>query len=290
MKAAQPGGFFFSFSVVMLGAIIGDIKGTAMAVAAGYPKESPSEFTDDTVLTIACAQTLVESFEKRFVPKAEDFERHYRDWALRYPDHGYGKRFSKWIKDPDQPPRDSWGNGAPMRVSPCGWATQSLKGAMYIATLSAWPSHRHPWAVGGAQAIAGSVFLAANGADKQRIRSFLKNSISNGISIDLEISFANKDVDSSKAEITVPLALCAFFESKSFEDAVYLAIDNSQDKDTVADMAGAVAEALYGIPVDTAERTLAKLPAEMVEVINNFYHMFMPYAPLTKSGVFERYL
>ncbi|MCD8338723.1 MAG: ADP-ribosylglycohydrolase family protein [Burkholderiales bacterium] len=286
MKAARKGQLLF-WVLEMLGAIIGDIKGTAMAVAGGQPKESPSVFTDDTVLTVACAETLVDAVDKRYVAQASDFERHYRKWADLYPNHGYGKRFTEWLKNPTKAARDSWGNGAPMRVSPCGWASPTLKGAMYNATNSAWPSHQHPWAIAGAQAIAGSVFIAANKGTKDRIRHFLKNSIANGISIDLEISFANKDVVSSKAEITVPLALNAFFESTDFETALELAIQNSQDKDTVADMACAVAEAYYGIPLGVAERVLNLLPHDMLEVVRKFYHLFVPYGTLSKSGLLD---
>ncbi len=247
----------------MLGAIIGDMAGAQF-------ENTPDPFSDDTVLTVATAAALLVAHKENRKPEVEDFAWQYRIWASRYSDHGFGPRFMSWVKDPKNGPCDSYANGAAMRVSPCADCAKTLEEAINLAGTSAICSHNNPPALLGAKAIAAASFMARQKASKDQILDFIdKNFYSRSV-----INFANRDVVTSKAEITIPLALNAFFTGNSFDDVISLAIENATDKDTVANMAGAIAESFFGISEEKAKQAVAKLTPPFAAVVNEFYSTF----------------
>ncbi len=166
----------------MLGAIAGDVIGSVYewhnVRTTDFPLfRAESTFTDDTVLTVATAEALLQG---------GDYAQAYRSWFRRHPDRGYGDRFRLWAEADGAGPYGSLGNGSAMRVSPVGWAFDSLEEVLAEARRSAAVTHDHPAGIRGAQAVAGAVFLGRTGAGKREIRAFVEDSCGYDLSVPLE--------------------------------------------------------------------------------------------------------
>jgi ADP-ribosylglycohydrolase len=227
--------------VTMLGAIVGDIAGSTYETS-NFKFESceifrqGSRFTDDTVLTLATADCFV---------FGESYAENYRRFGRNYPNAGYGREFQNWLQSENPRPYNSSGNGAAMRASPIGWLAKDLHWALREAKLSAEVTHDHPSGIKGAQAIAAAVFLARRGQSKEEIRVFLSHQF--GYELRKNISEIRPSYYfTASCEATVPVAIAAFLESQSFEDALRKAISVGGDSDTITSMAGAIAHAFYG--------------------------------------------
>ncbi|MFZ7125481.1 MAG: ADP-ribosylglycohydrolase family protein [Desulfobacterales bacterium] len=225
----------------MLGAIAGDIIGS---VYEAHPIKTKTfqlfppncRFTDDSVLTIAVAQAILTD---------GDYLRWVREIGRRYPHAGYGGTFVGWLLSSDPQPYNSWGNGSAMRVSPVGWAFDSVDEVLREAERSAEISHNHPEGIKGAQAAALAVFLARTTRDK----AVIGKEVSDRFGYDLDRTL--DDIRPSfrfdiSCQGTVPEAVIAFLESDSYEDAVRNAISLGGDSDTLACITGAIAEAFHG--------------------------------------------
>jgi len=250
----------------MLGAITGDIIGSVYEWHNIKTKDFPlfradCFFTDDTVMTIATAEAVMNGGE------ADDFIDAYKKWGRLYPDAGYGGSFESWIHSDD----NSWGNGSAMRVSPCGWLadcklyarTGMWPTARDKARLSAEVTHSHPEGIKGALAVTDAIFLcrfymSGYGDDPahkrgsiEQCKKHIKEHIEKEFGYDL-----SKTLDEIRPAYTfhvscqdsVPQAIVAFLESTDFEDAIRNAISLGGDSDTIAAITGSIAEAAYGIP------------------------------------------
>lgn len=255
---------------ILYGAIAGDIVGSAYerrpVKTTDFPLFSPaSRWTDDTVLTIAAAEVIL---------TGGDFEEAYRRWGRRYPDAGYGRAFRAWLLSRRPEPYQSYGNGSAMRVSPAGWACDTLEQTLELARHSAVPTHDHPEGIKGAQAVAGAIFLARSGASKEEIRTQTETRFGYDLGRTLDEIRPGYHFDPT-CQGSVPEALTAFLESNSFEDALRKAVSLGGDSDTQACIAGAVAEAFYGgVPLEIAERVRVLLPAEMTRILDRFAEFF----------------
>jgi ADP-ribosylglycohydrolase len=238
----------------MYGAIIGDVVGSRFERHPHKDKDfeffaSGCRFTDDTVMTAAVASALC-LWKKCGADLAQAAVSEMRTYGRTYPRAGYGRAFSSWLKSPEPAPYGSYGNGSAMRVSPCAWAADTLEEALETAETVTAVTHSHPEGIRGALAVAGSVFLARKGCSKDDIRTF----VSDGY---YDLNFTIDEIRpsyrfSSSCQESVPQSIEAFLESESFEDAVRTAVSLGGDADTMADIAGAVAGAYYGIePVYT---------------------------------------
>jgi ADP-ribosylglycohydrolase len=250
----------------MIGAIVGDIAGSAYEFHPAdrydfelFPKGT--DFTDDTVLTLATADALVHGLE---------YGEAYRNWGRRFPGRGYGGRFSAWLGREDLGPYNSLGNGSAMRVSPVGWTFRTLEKTLEEARRTALPTHDHPEGIKGAQAAAGAIFLARTGAAREEIRSWVSGTFGYDVSrrvIDIRPTYGFDETCPG----SVPEALCAFFDSSDFESAVRLAVWLRGDADTQACIAGSVAEAFYGgVPQYLAGPAVALLTDEMRALLAEF--------------------
>ncbi len=254
----------------MLGAIAGDIIGSPFegknVKRCQFPLfTSNSNFTDDTVMTLATADCILHK---------GSFEKFYRKYYLKYPGRGYGLRFSMWAGSQDSKPYNSWGNGSAMRVSPVGFACTSINEVLKLAEKSAEVSHNHPEGIKGAQAVAAAVFLAGRGKDKDKIAGYIEKKFGYDLSKSIESIRKWYKFDSS-CRGSVPQAITAFLESKDFEDAVRKAISIGGDSDTIASIAGGIAEAFYGsLPVKIKEGILKILDGDLIKVINDFYKKY----------------
>jgi ADP-ribosylglycohydrolase len=255
----------------MLGAIAGDIIGSVHEFQGEKIFDFPlfvdeSTFTDDSVLTIAVADCLLTGS-----PYVEKFH----EYTLAYPDRGYGGSFWQWAQSDSRSPYNSWGNGAAMRVSPVGFAFDSLEEALCEAKRSAEVTHNHPEGIRGAQATAAAIFLARQGETKDGIRKAIHDRF------DYDLSRTIKDIRpaysfNESCQETVPEAITAFLDSSDYEEAIRLAVSLGGDADTLACIAGGIAEAFYGgVPKNIADRALSLLDGKLRTTVRKFREKYM---------------
>ncbi len=254
----------------MLGALVGDIVGSVFEWNNHRSKDFPlfrpeSLFTDDSVLTVALAETILQG---------SDFASVMRLYGQRYPKAGYGGMYRRWLLDPSMGPYGSFGNGAAMRIGPAGWAFGSLDETLDRARLYTAVTHDHPEGIKGAQAVAGAIWMARHGSSKADLRGWVERTAGYDLSrtcdeIRPEYKF------NETCQKTVPEALIAFLESTDFEDAIRNAISLGGDSDTLACITGAVAEAFYGgVPAAIEREALARLDAPLRDVVRVFRGRF----------------
>ena len=328
----------------MYGAILGDIIGSPFEFdRGGKTKDFPlfskySQFTDDTVMTVAVAEALLEAKDaglpdhlkeitneslsgpgvngsafsgrrpavnkaapsrmdfgalidsiKSVADKASEEEPEAADvqiepvekrikwliikalkrWGSIYPDAGYGARFGRWIFDDSMGSYNSYGNGSAMRVSSAGWLYRSLEDTRRIAALTASVTHDHPEGIKGAESVASAIFLARTGGSKEEIKTYIEQEFGYDLSRSCdEIRPGYYHVESCQE--SVPEAITAFLEGKDFEDVVRTAVSLGGDTDTIACIAGSMAEAFYGVPDALKEECLARIPKDMRKVLKRF--------------------
>ena len=254
----------------MLGAIAGDVIGSVHEKAGTKSKVFPlfppeARFTDDTVLTVAVADCLLTG--RDYVPA-------FHDYYHAFPGAGYGGTFVKWASGRHTEPYGSWGNGSAMRVTPIAYAFDTLTEVLQEAERSAAVTHNHPDGVRGAQATAAAVFFARQGYSKDRIRDDIERLFGYALKVRLDAIRPKYRFDVS-CQGSVPESLVAFFESTSYEDAVRNAISLGGDADTMACIAGGVAEAFYGgVPPTIGQQALALLDDRLREVVTRFQTRF----------------
>ena len=250
----------------MLGAIAGDVIGSVYEASpvkfTDFELFPPgARFTDDTVLTVATAEALLGD---------GDYAKAYRRYGRAYPNAGYGGSFYGWLVSDDTGPYDSWGNGAAMRVSPVGFASDTVEDVLEEAARSATVTHNHPEGIKGAQATALAVFLARCCADKAGIRSELQDRFGYDLTRSLEVIRPSYRFDVS-CQGSVPESLIAFLEASGYESAVRNAVSLGGDADTMACIAGGIAQAFYGaVPGRIAREVRSRLPEGFLHVLDRF--------------------
>ena len=259
----------------MYGAILGDIIGSPYEFdMGGKTKDFPlfsrnSTFTDDTVMTIAVAEALMDTVGKADEEILDAIAASMRSWGLRYPHSGYGARFINWLYDSSMGPYGSCGNGSAMRVSSAGWLYKSLGETRKAAALSAMVTHDHPEGIKGAESVACAIFMARTGSSKEEIRDYITSEFAYDLSRTCdEIRPGYYHVETCQK--SVPEAITAFLEGRDFEDTVRLAVSLGGDTDTIACIAGSMAEAYFGVPRELKEECLNRLPEDMRAVLARF--------------------
>ncbi len=254
----------------MIGAIAGDIVGSTRENFRTKRKDFElftrfSTFTDDTVLTVAVADALITDRDYGAAIK-----RHARQRPLR----GYGPRFSLWMLSPGMAPYNSFGNGSAMRVSPVGYAMDTVDSVLEEARRTAECTHDHPEGVRGAQAVALAVFLARKGRDKEEIRAAVQERTGYDLSRTVDEIRPGYRFDVT-CQGSVPEAIIAFLDATSFEDALRNAVSLGGDADTQACIAGAIAEAHYrDIPQPLLEQVAKRLPGDIRRTVLAFHERF----------------
>ena len=260
----------------MFGAILGDIIGSPYEFDMGdktknFPLFSPrSEFTDDTVMTVAVADALmktgIDADDATIKDTIIDAMHH---WGARYPDAGYGVRFSGWLYEKSREAYNSFGNGSAMRVSAAGWLAETLEDARRLARLSAEVTHNHPEGIKGAEATASAIWMARHGCSKKEIKEYIVREFDYDLSRTCdEIRPGYYHVESCQQ--TVPEAMTAFLEGEDFEDVIRTAVSLGGDCDTLTAIAGSIAEAFYGIPAELKQETYNYLDQDLKEVLADF--------------------
>ena len=254
----------------MLGAIIGDIIGSVYEFYNKKQKDfhlfTPmSRFTDDTVMTLAVAKWLTEDKEH----SKEGLVQRMQSLGKRYPNAGYGGGFKRWLNDCHPKPYNSYGNGSAMRVSPIAFYAQSLEETLRLATISAKITHNHPEGIKGAKAIASTTYLARTGASKKEIKVYVEANFKYNLNLQLD-DIRSIVCDAMSCQKTVPAAIWAFLEGEDFEDVIRIAVSLGGDSDTIAAMAGSIAQAFYGLPQILATHCYALLTPYLRTILNKF--------------------
>lgn len=270
---------------LILGAICGDVIGSFFENRSNLAKTTYQNtkpfwdmctFTDDTVMTVAVMDWLLQSERNK-----ETLIASYKKWGRKYPNAGYGGTFYKWVLGEDTEPYNSWGNGSAMRVSPVGWVAKSEEEAMELAKMTAEVTHNHPEGIKGAQAIALAIYLVRHGSmwDKDEIVKYVTDKL--GYTIDYQLKDIREGYKFNvSCQGSVPQSLQCFVEGDSVEEVITNAISLGGDTDTMAAMAGSIAEAYY----DTDSYKEMKdyvweksLPDDIKEVVEKFTETFRHY-------------
>ena len=271
----------------MIGAIIGDIVGSPyeQVLLNGVdsvdfqPLFSPnlSKFTDDTVLTIATADAIMSG-----VP----FHKKYKEWARKYPNKGYGSRFHEWFNNEEDVINDSYSNGCMMRVSPIpmycfqknipmDYIFPGGKSLFNEVKESIKYTHNSEEAEDGTIAVASAIYASLKGFKKDSIKEEISSFYGYPLSDSLEQVRNEWPKDTIRCKVTCPQALISFFESTDFDSAIRNAVYSKGDVDTIAAIAGSIAESYYGvdsIPKYMIAEAKDRLPQEMINVVNKFYN------------------
>ena len=260
----------------MYGAILGDIIGSPYEFDRGdKTKDFPlfsdeSEFTDDTVMTIAVAHALMDvpldAGDEQVKHRLTECMKYY---GACYPNAGYGPGFLLWLIKDDPKPYNSFGNGSAMRVSAAGWLYDDLDSVRHAARLTAEVTHNHPEGIKGAEATASAIFLARTGHSKDEIRDYIVTEFGYDLSRTCdEIRPDYYHVETCQE--TVPEAITAFLEGNSFEDVIRTAVSLGGDSDTLTAIAGSIAEAFYGVPDALKKECRERLTADLSAVLDRF--------------------
>lgn len=250
-----------------VGAIIGDIIGSPYECVRNKETDFPlfinaSRCTDDTVMTCAVMDWILDGGGDRLAD-------YYAKWALKYPKAGYGYNFWVWANREDRQPYQSCGNGSAMRCSPVAYAGTTLEEVLELAKKSSMPTHDHIEGIKGAQAVAGSVFMALHGNTKQEIKTFVSETF--GYNLERTIDEIRPTYTFQVlCQTSVPEAIIAFLESDCYETAVRNAVSLGGDTDTQGDMAGAIAEAFYGTPETIKTKAQRYIPQEIQDIVIKF--------------------
>ena len=270
----------------MYGAILGDMIGCPYEFDRGSKTKNfslfieESEFTDDSVMTIAVAEALLKAKEDGLLEDLDsnaDLIRKYltelmKSWGRKYPGAGYGARFISWLFSSNSEPYGSFGNGSAMRVAPAGWLMDNLDDTMKLARLTSEVTHNHPEGIKGAEATAAAIFMARKGSSKESIREMIIKEFGYDLSRTCdEIRPGYHHVESCQE--TVPEAITAFLEGKDFEDVIRTAVSLGGDCDTLTCIAGSMAEAFYGVPEELKEECRLRLPEEMLDILDRIYEI-----------------
>lgn len=265
----------------MIGAITGDMIGAPYEFDRGNKtKDFPlfgkgSHFTDDSVMTVAVAEALLDSMGKSDDEIRAALVASMQKWGKRYPNAGYGGMFYRWLREKEPKPYGSYGNGSAMRVSSAGWLFDTLEETRHIARLTAEVTHNHPEGIKGAEATASAIFMARTGSTKDEIREYIITEFGYVLSRTCdEIRPEYHHVETCQQ--TVPEAITAFFEGADFEDVIRTAVSLGGDCDTLTCIAGSIAEAYYGIPDEIVKECRKRLPEDILAVIDRFAEMRKP--------------
>ena len=263
----------------MIGAIAGDIAGSRFEWHNHKSKDFElytdwCGMTDDSMMTIAVAAAILDcrtdadaaGIEYSKMPAAAI--KRMQEIGRKYPDAGYGGHFRVWLTTDDPAPYNSWGNGSAMRVSPAGWAGRSLDEVKEISRLVTEVTHNHPEGVKGAEAVAVAIYMARTGSTMAEMHDVITRDY---YKLDFTLDEIRPDYEFDvSCRGSVPQALEAFFESTDFEDCIRNAVSIGGDSDTIAAIAGSVAEAFYGVPGSIREAVYTYMGEDVRGIVDRF--------------------
>lgn len=202
-----------------------------------FTKESL--YTDNTVLTVAMADALIHDI---------NYEKYLREYG------------------------NSLDNRTAMRVGPIGFTFDTLEQVEKEARMSAILTHNNDAPIIAAQAVASAIFLARQGVNKDKIKTYLSFRYRYNLDFDLEELRYNYTFKSSAKE-SVPQAIYCFLIANNFEEGLRISLSIGGDSDTIAAITCSMLEAYYGVPQQLIIQAKEYLNDKQLEVINKFYKM-----------------
>ena len=267
----------------MFGAIYGDIIGSYYEshCTKNYDFEfnRESTFTDDSVMTAAVCKAILQNPQnitsrRELSARAYEYAAQYRQYYSYYRNAGYGTMFAKWAGERSMHIVRSYGNGGAMRVIPIGYAYDSLEQVQLQAKASCLYTHRHREAVHAAQAVASAVFMARHGSSKAEIREYITKKFRYDLDYTPDMIRSDYSFD-SRCSYSVPPSIVCFLESKDYESAVRNAVSLGGDADTMACIAGGIAEAFYREMPDHIRKFCdIRLEYTIKSVVMEFYEKY----------------
>lgn len=264
----------------MFGNIAGDIIGSVYEYDNIKTKDFHlfgrySDITDDTIMTVAVERVMLDEAKRKIkIPPVllkRKLVKSMTELGRKYPNYGYGEQFSRWLKSKYPKPYNSCGNGSAMRVSSVGMLFDSLDDVLKYAKISAEVSHNHPEGIKGAQAVATAVYMARTGATKKEIWKDIEKLYHYDLNRSCDEIRKTYKMEES-CQKSVPEAITAFLEGENFEDTIRTAVSIGGDSDTIACIAGGIAEAYYGkVPENIRFQVRNKLPSDLLDVVDEFY-------------------
>ena len=271
---AKPEKYFIDDnSLKLMGAIIGDIVGSPYEFMSLKLKKFPlfnnyCRFTDDTVMTCAIAQSLIDcdgdytNLDKITIANMHEIGKHY------YKTAGYGGMFYDWLISGSVKPYNSFGNGSAMRISAIPYVAKSLEEVKKLTKKVTEITHNHPEGIKGAEATAVAEWLALNGSSKEEIKKYIDENYYS-MNYDENDLFENYKFEGS-CQGTVPQCIFAFLVSNSYEDAIRKVISWGGDTDTMGAITGAIAGAYYSVPREIEKQGLKYLDERMLKIVKDF--------------------
>ena len=259
----------------MIGAILGDVVGSRFEFHNRLSKDFKflthgCGYTDDTVMTCAVAQALMDS-KRDWSDLSEKTIEAMQRIGRQFPYCGYGARFVNWMFTDNPQPYNSCGNGSAMRISPVGFAAKNAEEAKELSAAVTRISHNHPEGLKGAEATAVAIVMARQGKTKDEIRRAMEEYYDLEMTVDRyreEWQGHGKEI----CQISVPQALVCFFEGEDYEDVIRNCISIGGDSDTIAAIAGGIAEAYYGVPEELRVKLRSYVDPMLMEIADRFQH------------------
>lgn len=262
----------------MIGTIIGDIVGSRFEFRNNRSKQfelftDKCSATDDSIMSLAIAKAILDC-NGNYTKLGETAVKCMQEIGRPYPYCGYGGMFNDWMYSDNPKPYGSFGNGAAMRVSACGFAANSMNEAISLSKTVTEVTHNHPEGIKGAEATVVAIYMARQGKNIRQIRKYIdKNYYPMNFRLD---EIRDTYEFNETCQRTVPQAIMAFLESTSFEDAIRNAISIGGDSDTVAAITGGIAEAYYGVPTEIRNQALTFLDERLTKILVNFEKIYIP--------------
>jgi len=264
----------------MLGAIIGDIVGSRFEFNNIRTKDfelfaKNCQVTDDSIMTLAVAKAIL-ACDGDWSQLGRNAVKYMQEIGRKYPGCGFGGMFGKWVFSDKPAPYNSFGNGAAMRVSPCGFIARTEEEAILLSKKVTEVTHNHPEGLKGAEAVSVTVFMARNKLSKSDIKKRIEKDY---YTLNFTLDSIRDDYEFDETcQGTVPQAIVAFLESDSFEDAIRNAISLGGDSDTLAAITGSIAEVFYGVPSDLKSEALTYLDRELLNIYKEWEKFITDYA------------
>ena len=259
----------------MIGAIIGDVVGSRFEFSNTKTKDfelftADCDFTDDTVMTCAVAKALMRSSKNGYSDLQKVAVKTMHEVGRKHPNCGYGANFIKWMLLDNYGPYNSCGNGSAMRIAAVGDVAKTVEEAKKLAYDITCVSHNHPEGIKGAEAAAVAKVMLKNGASKAEVKDYI---VSNYYDLSMTVDDYREMLDGHGKEIcqvTMPQAFECFFEGESFEDVIRNCISIGGDSDTIAAIAGGIAEAYYEVPEWMKKQVLRYLTWDLITIVYDF--------------------
>lgn len=249
----------------MLGALAGDFIGSVFEWHNVKTKNFPllkmvyhdgktfieNSFTDDSVMTVAVAEIVKNYLEDKNSATAEEIIKIMQKWGRKYPHAGWGGHFRQWINEKNPKPYNSRGNGALMRISPVGLCKNlGLEEKLALAEKITNVSHNSNQAVQCVKCYTEILDSLCRFEGTSEEKSAANKTVKE-ICEKYKVEFPLLDEIRPKYRFdvscqgTLPVSISSFLEAKDFEEIIRNAISVGGDSDTIAAIAGGMAQAFY---------------------------------------------